>query len=424
MSVGASNILGISAKSVDRGRKGPARADSVEAALGGKTVRFDLQRTAQRLLYKPELEAKEQSRVVWCHRTIRTRGEAVSVYRHVEGTGARFGGLSTCGSVWHCPVCAQKITEARRVELSVAVSAAVLSGMTVNLLTLTFPHVADMALPWVMERFGKALQTWKSGKVYRRVFGDAGRKGSIRSLEVTHGKNGWHPHTHDLVFLDRALLPSELDELKRAWVNALFKQGLGDQSKISDMMDYGLDLQDGKYAAEYIAKFGRDAAWGVSAEMTKPHAKAGKVGEFGGEAHYTPFQLLAWAANGDQRAAQLFQQYAECFEGKRMLSWSPGLKKALKLAELELSDEEIAAQENPAPQEEHAGHITPEQLKTLLTRNKMGDFLAYVARCCFDPETAQQDIDDYIVSVAAQAQSHGGAYRQKNYFGPGYSTFH
>ena len=29
------------------------------------------------------------------------------------------------------------------------------------------------------------------------------RAGSIRSLETTWGENGWHPHTHDLVFLNR-----------------------------------------------------------------------------------------------------------------------------------------------------------------------------------------------------------------------------
>ena len=31
--------------------------------------------------------------------------------------------------------------------------------------------------------------------------GRQGFKGLIRSLEVTHGANGWHPHTHELWFL-------------------------------------------------------------------------------------------------------------------------------------------------------------------------------------------------------------------------------
>jgi len=411
-----SNILGISAKSLHRPRNQRlSEADRQEAALNAKSRRFGLLRTAQGLLYDPEKRAEKQSRVCWCYRHLHTRGDAVSVYRAESGTGARLAGVATCGSVWHCPVCAAKITEARRKELDLAVTAWVKHGGIVNLLTLTFPHEWDMPLPDLMARFAKALQAFKNCKKYKRIMADAGRAGSIRSLETTWGENGWHPHTHDLVFIKSELTATDVDTLKSEWTRICIKQGLGDNSKRSDMLAHGLDIQDGRYAAEYIAKFGHDSAWGASAEMTKPHSKLGKVGEFGGADHYTPFQLLAWAESGDTRAGALFRDFAAAFDGKRMLSWSPKLRLLLTDCAEEMTDEEIAAHDDPAPGEVRTGELSGEQFAILLGRNRLGDFIAYVARCCADPDTGQADIDAYVGSIAALPKTHSSRYGMANW---------
>jgi hypothetical protein len=371
-------------------------------------------------MYDPEKAAADQHRVCWCHRSIRNKGETVWIYRTEAGQGARYSGVSTCGSVWHCPICAAKVTEARRRELDLAVTAWVKYGGMVNLLTLTFPHEWDMTLPDLLTRFGKAMQSFKNCKKYKRIMADAGRAGSIRSLETTWGENGWHPHTHDLVFLVRELTTFEVDTLKSEWARLCIKAGLGDNSKLSDMLNHGLDIQDGRYAAEYIAKFGHDSAWGASAEMTKPHSKLGKVGEFGGADHYTPFQLLAWAESGDQRAGALFREFAAAFEGKRMLSWSPKLRLLLTGYENELSDAELAAHDEPTPDERKVGELTQEQFSVLLGRNRLGDFIGYVARCCADPDTGQADIDAYIDAIAALPKSHSSRYLQKGFIGKRY----
>jgi hypothetical protein len=418
---GGSNILGISAKSIHRPRNQRlTAADRTEAALSAKARRFTLQRAAQSLLYDPAKAAADQARVCWCHRSIRNKGETVWVYRSEAGQGARYSGVATCGSVWHCPICAAKVTEARRRELDLAVTAWVKHGGLVNLLTLTFPHEWDMTLPDLLARFGKAMQSFKNCKKYKRIMADAGRAGSIRSLETTWGENGWHPHTHDLVFLTRELTTEETDTLKSEWARICIKNGLGDRSKLSDMLAHGLDIQDGRYAAEYIAKFGHDSAFGVSGEMTKPHSKLGKVGEFGGADHYTPFQLLAWAEQGDQRAAALFREFAAAFEGKRMLSWSPKLRLLLNGCENELSDAELAAHDEPAPDESKVGELTQEQFSILLGRNRLGDFIGYVARCCADPDTGQADIDAYVDAIAALPKSHSSRYLQKGFIGRRY----
>lgn len=431
----ASNNLGISAKSLHRARnQGLSEADRQEAALSAKSRRYSLLRTAQGLLYDPAKDAAGQVRACWCHRTIMTRGDSVGVFRTDCGTSARFSGVSTCGSVWHCPICAAKITEARRKELDLAVTAWVKHGGLVELLTLTFPHEADMPLAELMAKFAKALQSFKNSKTYKAVMGGADRAGSIRSLETTWGENGWHPHTHDLVFLGGEISDADVDRLSCAWVKAVIKAGLAtlaDQSNMLAKVDPGkgrgcvaLTLQDGKYAAEYIAKFGHDSQWGAAAEMTKPHSKLGKVGEFGGADHYTPFQLLAWAEGGDERAAALFREFAAAFLGKRMLSWSPKLRLLLTGCEHELSDEDIAAHDDPAPDERKVGELTQDQYAVLLSRNRLGDFIAYVARDCWRTETGQEDIDDYIESVKHLPRSHSSAYRKRKFIGNGFLQQH
>lgn len=433
----ASNILGISAKSIHRARNQRlSEADRQESALSAKAIRFDLLRHSQALLYDVAKDAKEQARVCWCHRSIRTHGDFVGVYRSETGGSARFGGVGTCGSVWHCPVCAAKITEQRRHELDLAVTAWVKHGGKVELLTLTFPHEADMPLAELMAKFAKALQSFKNSKGYKRITAAAGRAGNIRSLETTWGENGWHPHVHELVFLSGDLSDEDVEALSELWVKALIKVKLATSADLGNMLAkvdiertgargcIALTLQDGKYAAEYIAKFGHDSAWGASAEMTKPHSKLGRVGEFGGADHYTPFQLLAWANNGDERAAALFREFAEAFTGKRMLSWSPKLRLLLTGCENELSDEELAAHEEPAPGEIKVGELHQDQYALLLSRNRLGDFIGYVARCCADPETGQADIDAYCKSIAGLPISHGSAYRKKHFIGSGYSELH
>src|SRR5664279_2587900 len=82
----------------------PKRIARDEAVDAPRRMRYQLQRAAQGLL--------PGERVKHCQRS--TMNEyGVGVFRSSDG-GASFGNLATCGSVWHCPVCAAKITEQRR----------------------------------------------------------------------------------------------------------------------------------------------------------------------------------------------------------------------------------------------------------------------------------------------------------------------
>ena len=99
--------------------------------------------------------------------------------------------------------------------------------------------------------------------------------GQIRGYETTHGRkgtnNGWHPHFHFLQFVmvkgDAAQLMDWRTRLYLRWDVYCQKAGLGSPS-----FQHGLDLRDGSFANNYVAK------WGLEDEMTKGHIKKGKAG--------------------------------------------------------------------------------------------------------------------------------------------------
>lgn len=289
-----------------------------------KAARFQLQRAAQGLL--------PSERVAHCQRSTMSSA-GVSVYRSAEG--ASFGNLSTCGSVWHCPICNAKVTEKRRQELQQAVNSHAKNGGEVCLMSLTFPHQVNQSLAENIEKFADALKKFKNARMYKSIMKEAGSLGSIRALEVTHGVNGWHPHTHDLLFVARGQL-QKLQDLQMVWIDALIKSGIAERSQLNDMLKAAFDVQNGDYAAEYIAKFGHEVSeaskqltnnhWGVSHELTKAHAKVGR--RLGGR---TPFTLLLDYIKGDQESGALFQEFGIQFKGKRQLFWSPKLKGSLAI---------------------------------------------------------------------------------------------
>lgn len=82
-------------------------------------------------------------RVALCHRLVQSASKA-EIRRH--NGRAYFANLQTCGSVWMCPVCAAKITEARRTQLQTLVEKHRANGGQVAMLTLTIPHGRDDVL--------------------------------------------------------------------------------------------------------------------------------------------------------------------------------------------------------------------------------------------------------------------------------------
>jgi hypothetical protein len=400
-----------------------------EQARASMVHRDGLRRQAQTILHVNDGRPhNQQHRTCWCGRHVVTEG-AIPVFRRLDGGKARLGKVKTCGSVWACPVCAVKVAEVRRRELTHAMERHQADGGHAYLITFTFPHYLGQQLADLLPKFDKARNRFQGSKGWKKVMqvanldkgveaGRAGRVGSVTSAEVTYGMaNGWHPHLHMLVFCkagafeegdadeEGRLTSPAIDFFRGEWVRHLEKAGLVDGGNRQWALDRALDVRGGAKAAEYIAKWGHEERWGLSSELTSSHAKTGRRDMWGTRDHYTPFQLLQLSAEGDGHATCAFREFVNAFDGKRMLTWSPGLKAHFGVEEM--TDEDAAAEQELGLNDEHqVGEIEQEQLTQLVTWGAYGRFLAFVAEFGHQ-ENSQQLIDDWIAACGGGARRRG-----------------
>lgn len=321
----------------------PAAANPV--VQSGRKRRYKLQDYAARLL--------PNHRVAQCQRLLTPTAAGISVMHSPECKSAYFRNTITCNRLWECPVCAEKITNQRREELSAAIASARRLGWSPVLLTATLRHSKADKLADVLGALLAAWRAFTSGKGYQELSEQWYWQGSIKSLEPTYGINGWHPHLHFLIFLSGDPKSFNIggfkDMVSDRWMQVLKRQGF-DAS-----YEHGIDVRTADAdIADYVAKFGREpkeAGWTASREMTKGGSKRGK------QEGLTPFQLLEIFGKGDdseeylqasgvvgssKQAGALFSEYVAAFSGRKQLVWSRGLREALALAP-ELSDADEAA---------------------------------------------------------------------------------
>ncbi len=330
-------------------------SDGAETRL----LRWELQRSARHLL-------GSKHRLGVCHRVQAQDldGNGVRVYRRHDCASTYYRGLMVCANVWACPVCSAKISERRREELEKAISLVTANGGGVYHMLLTVPHARkDEPLGLVADLL-KAYERLCAGKyALSRLI--PGYLGFVRSLEVTHGENGWHPHLHVLIFTEKALMPAQVDLMRHVlwgkWEARVFKV----TGKLPSRKAFSFDpairgsLEEKDFAVVehdlvhvcpvtgYVTKYGTDRElqeviknrrkWGAADELTKANAKKG--GRAGGR---SPWQLLADFQDGDIHAGMLWKEFITAFKGRAQLYWSQGLRSKLGLDD-EASDEQLAA---------------------------------------------------------------------------------
>ena len=252
---------------------------------------------------------------------------------------AHYSGLVTCGSVWACPVCASRIQERRRPEVQKAIDWAKERGYQVVMVTFTFPHKSWQTLEELLTRQADAFKRLRKGRPWDTMKADRGFKGLIRSLEVTHGANGWHPHTHELWFLKGSSegLQSLLAGL---WVKACVRAGLvavNDEKLTEAFMAHGVDVKADVDCGDYLAKQDDSRRWGFAEELSKATSKAGRA------KGVHPHHFLVRKASGDRAH---FVEYVQAMKGRRQLFWSHGLKALVGVDEV--SDEVLADESQEA----------------------------------------------------------------------------
>jgi len=292
----------------------------------------------------------------------------VDVQKSFEHQKCFLTGVATCGSVWTCPTCAAKIQERRRVEIA--------HGMeyfyyrTINpkqaaMITFTFSHSFGDDLADMLERQKLAFAGLRSGAVWKRFKEVFGFEGLIKSLEVTYGSNGYHPHTHELWFIDKELNRDVIEDYLIAKFRAkkdheyrdfllsisseeVFKYLLIDRwehyCKKHDLIgdnllhfrNRSIDVKFNARNSDYLAKQDDSSHWGVDREMAKSSSKLGK------SKGLHPFCFLTkFDETGNTKWSKLWLEYSKCFAGKSQIFWSQRLKDKVGIDDLK--DEEIAA---------------------------------------------------------------------------------
>lgn len=322
-----------------------------EERLVRRLERWHLQGIARKVL--------EEERVATCLRRIRPLVSGVSVWKGEKS--AHYTGLMVCGSVWHCPICAAKISEGRRVDLREGMSRWKKRGGEVLHLIQTVPHYSHQPLREVLEGFMTSRRLERNRKTWKGMAAGIGLAGIVRGLEVTWGVNGWHVHSHELMYVKSGSVDiQDLEKrIRPMWESACVSGGLGRPS------DRGVVIQDGSYAAKYAAK------WGLESEVTKGHTKAGRDG------NYSPWDLLRAIGKGVTEWEGLFREYAKAFKGRHQLEWSKGLRELLEVGKEESDADLAGALEDDA---EFLGLIGPEVWALVLSREKRGELLEVAYR--------------------------------------------
>ena len=247
----------------------------------------------------------------------------VQVQRRSDG-GFQLAGCETCGSVWGCPCCAAKIYAGRALEVQQCLRLWQADpDHYAAMMTLTLAHEYGDSLR--RSRIGLAL-AWRfmwQGKSARELKRRLGIEHYVRSSEVTHGRNGWHPHLHIMLLTTRKLDEFHQQELAERWQSCVVR-ALGILARPDTV--HGCNLSH-EFRSDYIEKLGL--------EITDIENKRGKRGS------KTPWTLAHEAADGSTKARRLWETYVHGMKGSRQLTWSRGTKRHFGL--LDVTDDELSS---------------------------------------------------------------------------------
>lgn len=262
-----------------------------------------------------------------CGRNLRfglTAEDGVGVKRGEDSAG--YSRLSTCGSPWACPRCSAVISVQRAEQIASALDFNSAAGGSAYFLTLTMRHDREHGLQELWDSLQSGWRAVFGSPEYR---GAPGRRkkdgtrgpdrigekerfgilGTLRTVEATHGENGWHLHIHAIMFMQDD--PFECEEQEQSYADALFRRwskGVTSAGLPAPLREHGIDFRriaDGgeQFLADYLTKNSADSS--APSETLTPsmqaglEAAAGQITKKGRKGGRVPFQILRDAIEED-----------------------------------------------------------------------------------------------------------------------------
>jgi len=218
-----------------------------------------------------------------------------------------------CQSPSACVVCSARIAKGRGEWLSELFGKADQRGERVSMLTLTIRHNRTQPLAELLTKMEQAYTNIQATQAFKDLRGRYGAK-FVRVLEVTWGKNGWHPHFH-IAILHKQGVDFELyrSELQDTWIRFVTAQGL--KAPLPDVAVNIVQNATSEQRGWYLTK-----ANGLSSlEFTNGAGKKATNGNLG------IWQVHSLAVQGDSQSKAVWIEYENAIRRKRLISPSRGL---------------------------------------------------------------------------------------------------
>jgi hypothetical protein len=270
-------------------------------------------------------ERREGLRLVSARKRVKDCGlvpHGPVIYKNVGGKVFATG-LTSCGSVWGCPVCSSRILTHRSIETAAAIEAWSSQGGYFVFETLTLPHNRTTS---IREQRKAITEGWKAvnGGSFAKTHKGFGQVGYLKAIEVTYGDNGFHLHLHVLRFVSRDLGEAELnawgDSIFTKWKSGVQKSGIGSPSTNGHNFQKAMDPK------------------GLSGYFTKGFDSAGA------SLTQSPWKLLTKAIETPKSEYTfIWRTWENESLGMKQIAWSKGLRSLLGLGK-NLEDEEIPSE--------------------------------------------------------------------------------
>ena len=236
--------------------------------------------------------------------------------RTVNGK-AFYHGLKSCGNIWTCATCAQRIRVRRQQELERALQHHTATGGGLMMITLTMRHHDRQDLQQLLDDLQASWTNLQAKSSFRSLM--TFTPGFVRALEVTYGNNGWHPHFHVIIpvppTMSEDVARARWEALRLPWSASLAT--INGQRTDHHSIEHGFDLlwfgADAPNAAQYVTKLAKEAT--LSQSKTSGATR-------------DPFTLLD---DSSPQSTAMFLEYVEATADRRALTYSDGLKHLLGL---------------------------------------------------------------------------------------------
>ena len=239
-----------------------------------------------------------------------------------NGTATRILGVRPCKHSWACPECTAREMSNYSKRIAAGIDALYKKDLVPFMMTLTVFHTIQQDCETSYNILRKAWELMDKQKTWRRkkkdgsyyvnagawsqFYNEFNCKHTVKTLEITYGKHGWHPHIHMLVWVHKSKLQEvakwepKLQKLWEQCEDRAAKQIIGSQTNEYQIRKFLISKptrDDYEHQGLYISKENNGkikawssafylCGWGGNNELTGLNLK---------QAHgtnMTPFQML------------------------------------------------------------------------------------------------------------------------------------